>query len=124
MWVFLLLDTQTFLYKDKTKIHPLFLIRISFEEPRIFISDFSKIRFFNKKSYSWADFDQATVTVPVLTGEEFLPVSDCLTPRLEDESFQLFSLASSISICSCLHSLLQNGVFPLQIINHQMFIRI
>lgn len=33
----------------------------------------------------------------------------------EEESFGLLSLASSISICSCLHSWLQNGVFPLYI---------
>jgi hypothetical protein len=35
----------------------------------------------------------------------------------EEESFSFqpfFSFASSISICSCLHSLLQKGVFPLQ----------
>jgi hypothetical protein len=51
--------------------------------------------------------------------------SDFLMPLLEEEeaeeaeeesfSFQpFFSFASSISICSCLHSLLQKGVFPLQ----------
>ena len=30
------------------------------------------------------------------------------------DTFHLFSLASSISICSCLHSWLQNGLFPLK----------
>jgi hypothetical protein len=57
-----------------------------------------------------------------LLGEESL-VSDFLVALLEEEeeeaeeeeSFQLFfSFDSSISICSCLHSLLQKGVFPLQ----------
>lgn len=33
---------------------------------------------------------------------------------MEEERFQFFSLDSSISICSCLHSTLQNGVSPLQ----------
>lgn len=32
-----------------------------------------------------------------------------------EEILRLLSLASSISICSCLHSWLQNGVSPLQI---------
>lgn len=58
---------------------------------------------------------QATATVPVRTvllGVELFD-SDFLAEE-EDDFFQLLSLASSISICSCLHSLLQNGVFPLQ----------
>lgn len=58
---------------------------------------------------------QATTTVPVrevlLWVLEFLLVSDFLRDLLD--IFQLFSFASSNSICSCLHSLLQNGVFPL-----------
>lgn len=49
----------------------------------------------------------------------FLFVPDLLEAEDEDEeeeeeTFHLLSLASSISICSCLHSWLQNGVFPLQ----------
>lgn len=64
---------------------------------------------------------QATATVPARTdllGEEevLLSLSD-LDAEEEDEEdiFHFFlSLASSISICSCLHSLLQNGVSPLQ----------
>ena len=35
----------------------------------------------------------------------------------EEERLQFFSFASSTSICSCRHSLLQNGVFPLQYSN-------
>jgi len=59
-----------------------------------------------------------------LFGVEFLLGSDLFLIALveeeeeaeedEEESFKLFSFDSSISICSCLHSLLQNGVFPLQ----------
>lgn len=60
---------------------------------------------------------QATATVPVRT--VFLEVeslgSDFLVDlEEEDDIFQLFFLVdSSTSICSCLHSLLQNGVLPL-----------
>jgi hypothetical protein len=56
----------------------------------------------------------------VLLVVEFLLVSDFLWAALleeeeedDDDTFKLFSLASSNSICSCLQSLLQNGVFPL-----------
>ena len=69
------------------------------------------------KDLNSASVRQATTTVPVRTvllGAEFLLVSDFLRALLEEESFQFFSLASSISICSSLHSLLQNGVFPLK----------
>lgn len=73
------------------------------------------------------DVDHATATDPVLTA---LLVSDsleadpfavcvcvCVFDDLleQEDSLHLFSSASSISICSCLHSWLQNGVFPLQI---------
>lgn len=64
---------------------------------------------------------QETATVPVRTAL-FVSVSLAgvsvfvLCVFFEDfleESFHFLSLASSISICSCLHSWLQNGVFPL-----------
>lgn len=60
--------------------------------------------------------------MPVRTALSLLADSDFLEALEEEEDddddddgdlFQLFSFASSISICSCLHSLLQNGVSPL-----------
>lgn len=61
---------------------------------------------------------QATATVldGFLVGSAVVVVF-CLRAFLEEGIFHLFSLAStpsSNSICSCLHSWLQNGVFPLQ----------
>ena len=64
----------------------------------------------------------------VLPVEESLLASDFLIDALledeeeeEEDTFQLFSLASSNSICSCLQSLLQNGVFPLYMKMSELF---
>jgi hypothetical protein len=51
----------------------------------------------------------------VLLGEVDSLCCFFLKAFIEEERLQFFSLASSVSICSCLHSSLQNGVSPLQI---------
>lgn len=99
-------------------------ISISFNSLSLFFSLNNKIRKHSAFSIGvqYPSVYQATATVPVRTvllGVELFD-SDFLAEE-EDDFFQLLSLASSISICSCLHSLLQNGVFPLQKI-HQNFV--
>jgi len=59
--------------------------------------------------------------------EESLLASDFLIVDLvedeeeEEDTFQFLSLASSNSICSCLQSLLQNGVSPLYMKMSELF---
>lgn len=58
---------------------------------------------------------QDTAMVPVCTVLVDGFLVELVDDLFEDDTFHFLSLPSSISICSCLHSWLQNGVFPLQL---------
>lgn len=76
---------------------------------------------------------QATTRVPLrsLVSDSFEESAICLAEfnlfvddEEEEDRLHLFSRASSISICSSLHSWLQKGVSPLQIVHLQQTINI